>query len=150
MSTDRHPRLSSARLLKNLHHRAAKFKVKKCWAQSHRVIPRWVSRFRRSDPLVIKASGRIHSWKFVQINFRNWSSSVINGGAQAHSRGTSESELYLLTSSRTHHTTTVTTQSEHVIPLTLGITPIASAKIWALNKESHACDKAHCSFWKWA
>lgn len=114
MSTDRHPRLSCARLLKNLQHRAAKFKVKKCWAQSHRVIPRWVSRFRQSDPLVIKASGRIHSWKFVQINFRNWSSSVINRGAQAHSRGMSESELYLLTSSRTHHTTAVTTRSKHM------------------------------------
>lgn len=39
-STDRHPWLSRAWLLINLHW-AAKFKVKKCWAQSHRVILCW-------------------------------------------------------------------------------------------------------------
>lgn len=149
MSTNRHPWLSCAWLLKNLQ-RAAKFKVKKSWAQSHRGIMWWVKLIQR-----IRSPNCQHDREFIHKKpCTNTFRKLIFYKEQ---RETSPLKGHVRAGTITYWhpteptSTAVTTQSKDVqFLLHEALPPWFLLKAWLSTKQSGACHKVLGNFQTWA
>lgn len=149
MSTNRHPWLSCAWLLKNLQ-RAAKFKVKKSWAQSHRGIMWWVKLIQR-----IRSPHRQHDREFIHKKacIKTFRKLIFHKQGRETSRIKGAYQSWTITYWHPAEPTiaAVTTQFKDVQFLLHKVLSLWFLfKAWLSTKQSSACHEVLGNFQTWA